>query len=121
MINLPLRQLNGSNSARQFNGSIFGGVQLNARFGRRTNGRPLRKPVLTRRSPTIGRGWVLGLKEGLDQAGTTVGPILFLSLGYRIQVTEFRGFILSNLHSTAAGGSPSPTKMLTIPNLRRMK
>ena len=25
---------------------------------------------------SIGRGWVFGLNEGLDQAGATVGPLI---------------------------------------------
>ena len=37
---------------------------------------------------SIGRGWVFGLNEGLDQAGATVGPlivalVLYLNSGFR--------------------------------------
>ena len=56
-------------------------------------GRALRKPVvdamISYAGKTIGRGWVFGLNEGLDQAGATVGPlivalILYLKSGYRV-------------------------------------
>jgi predicted MFS family arabinose efflux permease len=55
-------------------------------------GRALRKPVvdamLSYAGKTIGRGWVFGLNEGLDQAGATVGPlivalVLYLKSGFR--------------------------------------
>src|SRR4029453_3107595 len=56
------------------------------------SGRALRKPVvdamLSYAGKTIGRGWVFGLNEGLDQAGATVGPlivalVLYLKSGFR--------------------------------------
>jgi MFS family permease len=55
-------------------------------------GRALRKPVvdamISYAGKTIGRGWVFGLNEGLDQAGATVGPlvvalVLYLKSGFR--------------------------------------
>lgn len=54
-------------------------------------GRALRKPVvdamISYAGKSIGRGWVFGLNEGLDQAGATVGPlivalILYLKSGF---------------------------------------
>src|SRR6266550_7075043 len=56
------------------------------------SGRALRKPVvdamLSYAGKSIGRGWVFGLNEGLDQAGATLGPlivalVLYLKSGYR--------------------------------------
>src|SRR5256714_5991033 len=55
-------------------------------------GRGIRKPavdaMLSYAGKSIGRGWVFGLNEGLDQAGATFGPliialVLFLRHGYR--------------------------------------
>jgi predicted MFS family arabinose efflux permease len=55
-------------------------------------GRGIRKPavdaMLSYAGKSIGRGWVFGLNEGLDQAGATVGPlvvalVLYLRHGYR--------------------------------------
>lgn len=55
-------------------------------------GRGIRKPatdaMLSYAGKSIGRGWVFGLNEGLDQAGATVGPlivalVLYLHGGYR--------------------------------------
>jgi predicted MFS family arabinose efflux permease len=55
-------------------------------------GRALRKPVvdamISYAGKSIGRGWVFGLNEGLDQAGATVGPlivalVLYLNSGFR--------------------------------------
>jgi predicted MFS family arabinose efflux permease len=55
-------------------------------------GRALRKPVvdamISYAGKSIGRGWVFGLNEGLDQAGATVGPlivalVLYLKSGFR--------------------------------------
>ena len=55
-------------------------------------GRGIRKPavdaMLSSAGKSIGRGWVFGLNEGLDQAGATVGPlvvalVLYLRHGYR--------------------------------------
>src|SRR5256714_1095203 len=55
-------------------------------------GRAMRKPavdtMLSYAGKSIGRGWVFGLNEGLDQAGATFGPliialVLFLRHGYR--------------------------------------
>jgi len=55
-------------------------------------GRGIRKPavdaLLSYAGKSIGRGWVFGLNEGLDQAGATVGPlivalVLYLRGGYR--------------------------------------
>jgi predicted MFS family arabinose efflux permease len=56
-------------------------------------GRALRKPVvdamISYAGKSIGRGWVFGLNEGLDQAGATVGPlivalVLYLKSGFRV-------------------------------------
>jgi predicted MFS family arabinose efflux permease len=55
-------------------------------------GRALRKPVvdamISYAGKSIGRGWVFGLNEGLDQAGATVGPllvalVLYVNSGFR--------------------------------------
>lgn len=55
-------------------------------------GRALRKPavdaMVSYAGKSIGRGWVFGLNEGLDQAGATVGPlivalVLYLKGGHR--------------------------------------
>jgi predicted MFS family arabinose efflux permease len=55
-------------------------------------GRAIRKPavdaMVSYAGRSIGRGWVFGLNEGLDQAGATVGPlivalVLYLNSGYR--------------------------------------
>src|SRR5262252_3771273 len=55
-------------------------------------GRGIRKPatdaMLSYAGKAIGRGWVFGLNEGLDQAGATFGPlivalVLYLQGGYR--------------------------------------
>jgi predicted MFS family arabinose efflux permease len=55
-------------------------------------GRAIRKPavdaMVSYAGKTIGRGWVFGLNEGLDQAGATFGPlivalVLYLNSGYR--------------------------------------
>ncbi|HJP94686.1 MAG TPA: MFS transporter [Pyrinomonadaceae bacterium] len=55
-------------------------------------GRAIRKPavdaMLSYAGKSIGRGWVFGLNEGLDQAGATFGPlvialVLYLRRGYR--------------------------------------
>jgi predicted MFS family arabinose efflux permease len=55
-------------------------------------GRAIRKPavdaMVSYAGKTIGRGWVFGLNEGLDQAGATVGPlivafVLYSEAGYR--------------------------------------
>jgi predicted MFS family arabinose efflux permease len=55
-------------------------------------GRAFRKPVvdamISYAGKSIGRGWVFGLNEGLDQAGATVGPlivalVLYLNSGFR--------------------------------------
>jgi MFS family permease len=55
-------------------------------------GRGIRKPavdaMLSYAGKSIGRGWVFGLNEGLDQAGATFGPlviafVLYLRGGYR--------------------------------------
>src|SRR5438309_8180794 len=59
--------------------------------GERT-GRAIRKPVvdamISFAGKSIGRGWVFGLNEGLDQAGATISPlivalVLYLKGGYR--------------------------------------
>src|ERR1051325_9986968 len=56
-------------------------------------GRGIRKPatdaMLSYAGQSIGRGWVFGLNEGLDQAGATFGPlivalVLFKHEGYHI-------------------------------------
>jgi len=56
-------------------------------------GRGIRKPavdaMLSYAGKSIGRGWVFGLNEGLDQAGATFGPlivafVLYKQEGYRI-------------------------------------
>src|SRR6266536_3376351 len=43
-------------------------------------GRGIRKPavdeMVSYAGKSIGRGWVFGLNEGLDQAGATVGPLI---------------------------------------------
>lgn len=66
-------------------------------------GRALRKPVvdamLSYAGKTIGRGWVFGLNEGLDQAGATVGPlivalVLYLNSGFR---TGFAVLLVSSV------------------------
>jgi predicted MFS family arabinose efflux permease len=55
-------------------------------------GRGIRKPavdaMLSYAGKSIGRGWVFGLNEGLDQAGATLGPlivafVLYMQGGYR--------------------------------------
>ena len=55
-------------------------------------GRGIRKPavdaMLSYAGKSIGRGWVFGLNEGLDQAGATIGPLivavmLWAGRGYR--------------------------------------
>src|SRR5689334_22924428 len=55
-------------------------------------GRGIRKPavdaMLSYAGKSIGRGWVFGLNEGLDQAGATFGPlivafVLYVQSGYR--------------------------------------
>jgi len=67
------------------------------------SGRALRKPVvdamLSYAGKTIGRGWVFGLNEGLDQAGATVGPlivalVLYLNSGFR---TGFGVLLVSSI------------------------
>src|SRR2546426_9457552 len=56
-------------------------------------GRALRKPVvdamISYAGKSIGRGWVFGLNEGLDQAGAAISPlivalVLYYKGGYRI-------------------------------------
>jgi hypothetical protein len=56
-------------------------------------GRGIRKPavdaMISYAGKSIGRGWVFGLNEGLDQAGATFGPlivalVLFRREGYHI-------------------------------------
>ncbi len=55
-------------------------------------GRAIRKPametMLSYAASTMGRGWVFGFNEALDQAGATFGPlvvafVLFMKAGYR--------------------------------------
>jgi predicted MFS family arabinose efflux permease len=55
-------------------------------------GRGIRKPavdaMISYAGKSIGRGWVFGLNEGLDQAGATLGPlvvalVLYVKGGYR--------------------------------------
>lgn len=55
-------------------------------------GRGIRKPavdaMISYAGKSIGRGWVFGLNEGLDQAGATFGPliiafVLYIQGGYR--------------------------------------
>ena len=55
-------------------------------------GRAFRKPVvdamISYAGKSIGRGWVFGLNEGLDQAGATIGPlivawVLYMNSGLR--------------------------------------
>jgi len=54
-------------------------------FGERT-GRGIRKPavdaMVSYAGKSIGRGWVFGLNEGLDQTGATVGPIIIAFVMY---------------------------------------
>ncbi len=66
-------------------------------------GRALRKPVvdamISYAGKSIGRGWVFGLNEGLDQAGATIGPlivalVLYLKSGFR---TGFGVLLVSSL------------------------
>jgi predicted MFS family arabinose efflux permease len=66
-------------------------------------GRGIRKPatdaMLSFAGKAIGRGWVFGLNEGLDQAGATIGPlivalVLFMKGGYR---TGFGVLLISSL------------------------
>src|SRR5258705_3311782 len=49
-------------------------------------GRALRKPVvdamISYAGKSIGRGWVFGLNEGLDQAGATIGALLVALILY---------------------------------------
>jgi MFS family permease len=50
-------------------------------------GRGIRKPavdaMLSYAGKSIGRGWVFGLNEGLDQAGATFGPLIVAFVLYR--------------------------------------
>ena len=55
-------------------------------------GRGIRKPatdaMLSYAGKSIGRGWVFGLNEGLDQTGATLGPlivalVLYMKGGFR--------------------------------------
>ena len=50
-------------------------------------GRGIRKPavdaMLSYAGKSIGRGWVFGLNEGLDQAGATFGPLIIALVLYR--------------------------------------
>jgi predicted MFS family arabinose efflux permease len=50
-------------------------------------GRGIRKPavdaMLSYAGKSIGRGWVFGLNEGLDQAGATFGPLIVALVLYR--------------------------------------
>src|ERR1041385_2163402 len=57
-------------------------------------GRGIRKPavdaMISYAGQSIGRGWVFGLNEGLDQAGATFGPliiafVLYVQGGYRTE------------------------------------
>src|ERR1041385_9501916 len=66
-------------------------------------GRGIRKPavdaMLSYAVKSIGRGWVFGLNEGLDQAGATLGPlvvalVLYVHGGYR---TGFGVLLISSL------------------------
>src|ERR1041385_5101997 len=66
-------------------------------------GRGIRKPatdaMLSYAGEAIGRGWVFGLNEGLDQAGATIGPlivalVLYMKGGYR---TGFGLLLISSL------------------------
>lgn len=66
-------------------------------------GRGIRKPatdaMLSYAGKSIGRGWVFGLNEGLDQTGATLGPlivalVLYEKSGYR---TGFGVLIISSL------------------------
>src|SRR5437667_1783668 len=49
-------------------------------------GRAIRKPavdaMVSYAGKSIGRGWVFGLNEGLDQAGATVGPLIVAAVLY---------------------------------------
>src|SRR6266513_2281212 len=64
-------------------------------------GRALRQPWVDAKisyaGKSIGRGWVFGLNEGLDQAGATIGPlivalVLYLKSGFR---TGFGALLVS--------------------------
>jgi predicted MFS family arabinose efflux permease len=66
-------------------------------------GRGIRKPavdaMISYTGKSIGRGWVFGLNEGLDQAGATLGPlivafVLYVRGGYR---TGFGVLLISAL------------------------
>src|ERR1044072_6844647 len=66
-------------------------------------GRGIRKPavdaMLSYAGKSIGRGWVFGLNEGLDQAGATLGPlivalVLYVNGGYR---TGFGVLLISSI------------------------
>ena len=50
-------------------------------------GRGIRKPavdaMISYAGKSIGRGWVFGLNEGLDQAGATFGPLIVAFILYR--------------------------------------
>jgi predicted MFS family arabinose efflux permease len=54
-------------------------------IGERT-GRAIRKPVvdamLSYAGKSIGRGWVFGLNEGLDQAGAAISPLIVAAILY---------------------------------------
>ncbi len=67
------------------------------------SGRAIRKPavdaMVSYAGKSIGRGWVFGLNEGLDQAGATIGPlivalVLYLNSGFR---TGFGVLLISSL------------------------
>jgi predicted MFS family arabinose efflux permease len=66
-------------------------------------GRAIRKPavdaMVSYAGKSIGRGWVFGLNEGLDQAGATFGPlivalVLYLNSGFR---TGFGVLLISSI------------------------
>ncbi|MFN2542769.1 MAG: MFS transporter [Chthoniobacterales bacterium] len=70
-------------------------------------GRAIRKPsteaMLSFAGKQIGRGWVFGLNEALDQAGATIGPLvislaLFAHRGYR---TAFAWLLLPAIFAIA--------------------
>src|SRR4029077_9561161 len=69
------------------NWPMAGALMIAERTGRAIR-RPSVEAMLSHAGKSIGRGWVFGLNEALDQGGATVGPlsaalILYLRGSYR--------------------------------------
>lgn len=69
------------------NWPIAAALMIAERTGRATR-KPAVETMLSYTTETIGRGWVFGFNEALDQAGATFGPlivslVLYLKGGYR--------------------------------------